>query len=301
MDPGERHIAAADLFGTVRILGLPDLQVVGTVEPSQDPGQVGLGYSGDGRWLAIGGADRRVTVYDARTLRRAFQLPPRNGAVWEVAVQLRGPGVAEGGAEEMIAYWDLAEVERALTANGLGWDGVPPDGVNELSHAHPAPRSRWGISQAGAPELVIWHLQQILATDPDQADVCMELAWIQVTAPAKLRDVKKALPLARRGVELAPGDPLCLNTLGVVYYCLGRWREAAETLQASARANPEGPTAYDLFFLAMTYRQTGELEKAKECYDQAVRWCRARAELRPEQAAELGAIRAEAEELFGVK
>jgi serine/threonine protein kinase/WD40 repeat protein len=296
MDPEERHVAAADLFGTVRVLALSDLQVVIGIEPSQDPGQVGLGYSSDGRWLAIGGADRRVTVYDARTFRRVFHLPQRNGAVWEVACQPHGPGLAEAGAEEMIAFWDLAEVERALTANGLGLEGIPADAAASRSQARPLSRSLWGIARAGGPELLIWHLRQILETVPDQPDLCRELAWNLVTAPAKLRDAAKALPPARRAVELAPGDPLCLNTMGVVYYRLGRWKEAADTLQASARANPEGPTAYDLFFLAMTYRQTGELEKAKACYDQAVGWCRARAELRPDQVAELGAIRAEAHE-----
>jgi WD40 repeat protein len=296
MDPEERRVAAADLLGTVRVLDLSDLQVVGTIAPPQEPGPVALGYGNDGRWLAIGGADCRVTVYDARTFRRAFQLPPRNGAVWQVAGQPHGPGLAEAGAEEMIAFWDLAEVERALTANGLGWEGIPRDGGGGGAQTHPVSRSLWGISQASGPALLIWHLQQILETVPDQADLCRELAWILVTAPAKLRDAAKALPLARRAVELTPGDPLCLNTLGVVYYRLGRWQEADETLQASARANPEGPTAYDLFFLAMTYRETGEREKAKGCYDQAVRWRRARAELRPDQVAELRAIRAEADE-----
>jgi WD40 repeat protein/serine/threonine protein kinase len=295
MDPEERHVAAADLFGTVRVLALSDMQVVGTIEQSRDTAQQGLGYSSDGRWLAVGGADRRVTVYDACTLRRVFQLPLRNGAVWEVACQPHGPGLAEGGAEEMIAFWDLAEVERALTANGLGWEGVPANGTPGRPQTHPVSRSRFGASSVTVPEWLIWNLQQILETDPDQADSCMELAWILVTAPAKLRDATKALPLARRAVELTSGDPLCLNTLGAVYYRLDRWKEAAETLRAAGRANPEGPTAYDLFFLAMTYRQTGELEKAKRCYDQGVRWCRARAELRPDQVGELGAIRAEAD------
>ena len=103
------------------------------------------------------------------------------------------------------------------------------------------------------------------------------------------------MPLARRAVELAPEEPLCLNTLGVVYYRLGQWKEAAETLQASARANRAGPTAYDLFFLATTHRRTGQQEKAKECYDRAMRWWRAQTTLAPHEVAELRAIRTEAD------
>ena len=84
----------------------------------------------------------------------------------------------------------------------------------------------------------------------------------------------------------------------MVYYRLGQWKEAADTLQASAQTNPEGPSAYDLFFLAMAYRQTGQPAKAKDCYDQAVRWCRAHGKLAHHELAELLAIRAEAEGLL---
>jgi uncharacterized protein HemY len=149
--------------------------------------------------------------------------------------------------------------------------------------------------------VIIWAAQQVLETAPDQPEVCMELAWIYVTGPNKSSDAPKALPLARRAVELAPDEPLCLNTLGVVYYRLGRWQEAAETLEASGRVNRDGPTAYDLFFLAMSYRQTGQQEKAKECYDRAVRWWRAQTRLPLFEGAELRAIRAEADAVLAGK
>ena len=68
VDPAERQVAAVDLFGTVRVFKFPDLLQIGTIDRSDAAGQVGLGFSGDGRWLAIGGADRRVSIYDARTL-----------------------------------------------------------------------------------------------------------------------------------------------------------------------------------------------------------------------------------------
>ena len=110
-----------------------------------------------------------------------------------------------------------------------------------------------------------------------------------------------ALTLARRAVKLAHDEPLCLNTLGVVYYRLGQWKEAADTLRASARANPAGPIAYDLFFLAMTYQQTSQPEKAKDCYDRAVRWWCAQSKLASHEAAELLAICAEAEVLLGIQ
>ena len=206
--------------------------------------------------------------------------------------------LAVGGSEELLTVWDLDQVDEALARVGLGWGDLSPGSAAGTPLGQLPSPFRPGLSQikeAVALEVVIWVAQQMLETYPDQPDVCMELAWIYVMGPKKFRDAPTALALARRAVELAPDEPDCLTTLGVVYYRLGQWNEAAETLQASARANRQGPTACDLFFLAMTYRQSGEPEKAKECYDCAVRWSRAQSKLVPYQAAELRAIRAEAD------
>jgi tetratricopeptide (TPR) repeat protein len=259
-----------------------------------------LAFSSDGRWLAVGGEDRRATIYDMHTFQEVLRLPPQNSFLYDLAFQPGGSALAVGGAEERLTVWDLDQVESALAGVGLGCRDAPPAPVAGTPQGQPLSLLSWVrgcVERHHFIEGTIWLLQQVLETDSDQPEVCMELAWIRVMGPEEFRDASKALPLARRAVELAPGHPLCLNTLGVVYYRLGRWKEAAETLQASARANPEDPTAYDLFFLAMTYQQIGELEKAKACYDQAVWWCRARAELQPDQVAELRAIRAEADEI----
>ena len=257
----------------VRVLTLPDLQQVGTIDRQDSLSQVGfvgLGLSGDGRFLAVGGADRRVSIYDARTLRRMIQLPPQNGAVYDVAFQRHGSGLAQGGADEMLSFWDLSQIELALAANALGWEGTLPDGVPGSSQTGPVPRVRLGRGWGTRDEPISWYLQQALNTNPDQADLSMELAWVQVTGPTKFRDATKALPLAPRAVALAPDEPLCLNTLGVVHYRLGQWKEAADTLQASAQANPDGPSAYDLFFLAIAHHRLGHREEARDCFDRAV-------------------------------
>jgi tetratricopeptide (TPR) repeat protein len=300
VDRRGRRVAAADLAGNVRILTLPDLRVVAALERPLEPSWTALAFSDDGRWLAVGGQDRRATLYDARTFQEVLRLPPQDSSLYDLAFQPGGSSLAVGSADEQLTIWDLARVESSLADVGLGWGDAPPAPVAGAPGGRPLSPIHWtrGRVEAYASiEMAIWILQQVLETYPDQPEMCVELAWIRVMGPKEYRDAPKALPLARRAVELAPDAPLCRNTLGVVYYRLGRWQEAVETLEASARANPEGPTAYDLFFLAMTYRRSGELKKAKECYDQAERWCRARPELRPEQSAELGAIRAEADEL----
>jgi WD40 repeat protein/serine/threonine protein kinase len=301
LDRGGRHVAAADVGGTVRVLTLPDLRVVATLAVPTEPAMTGLAFSDDGRWLVVGGIDRRVTVYDARTFRKVLWLPPQTSHVFEVASQPGGPGLAVGGAEELLTVWDLSRVESALAAVGLGWEALP----DELDRAPPAPPTapvtRIRAFNQASTQSLIWFLEQVLETAPDQPDMATELAWVLVAGEKKFRDPARALPLARRAVELAPDEPVCRNTLGVVYYRLGRWDEAVEALQAAARANRDGPTAYDLFFLAMTYHRTGQAEKARECYDQAMGWWRARPGLEPHEVTELRAIRAEADAVLAGK
>jgi eukaryotic-like serine/threonine-protein kinase len=301
VDRRGRHLAAPDMAGTVRILSLPDLQLIATLERPYEPGWMGLAFSSDGRWLAVGGADRQPTIYDAHTFQKVLGLPPQSSQIFELTFQPGGPMLAVGGLEELVTVWDLDQVDEALARVGLGWGNLPPGPAAVTPQGQLPSPFRRGLGQiklAVELELVIWVAQQVLETYPDQPDMCTELAWIYVMGPKKFRDAPRALPLARRAVELAPDEPLCLNTLGVVYYRLGQWREAVETLEASARANREGPGAYDLFFLAMAHEQTGRHEKAKECYDQAVRWSRAQSKLAPYQAVELRAIRAEADSVL---
>jgi WD40 repeat protein/serine/threonine protein kinase/tetratricopeptide (TPR) repeat protein len=300
VDRARRHVAAADSGGTVRILALPGLRVLGSLDRPVEPGSLAFAFSSDGRWLAVGGEDRRASIYDAQTFQKVLQLPPKSGALYDLAFQPGRPALAIGSMEELLTVWDLARVESALAGIGLGFGEAPPAQRSEKSQDPPLSLIlgfRGSVERTRPVEVCFWFLEDVLRTNPDQPEVCMELAWIQVMGPAEFRDAPKALGLARRALELAPDQPLCQNTLGIVYYRLGRWQEAIEALRASARTNAEGPTAYDLFFLAMSYRHTGELEKAIECYDQAVKWCRGRADLPSYQVAELRAIRAEADEV----
>src|SRR5262249_13077044 len=63
-----------------------------------------------------------------------------------------------------------------------------------------------------------------------------DLAWKRATGSARIRDPARAVELARRAVELAPGRATCLNTLGVAFYCAGRPAEAVPVLERSLAA-----------------------------------------------------------------
>jgi tetratricopeptide (TPR) repeat protein len=141
-------------------------------------------------------------------------------------------------------------------------------------------------------------LERALEVLPDQAEVRQELAWAFLLGPAALRNPAQALPLARRAVALAPQEPLPLNTLGVAHYRLGQWDQAVESLQAAVRANRGEMTAYDAFFLAMSLHRLGRTEEAWANYHHALSGRAVPSDRDEAQAAELEAVRQEAERLL---
>ena len=99
-------------------------------------------------------------------------------------------------------------------------------------------------------------------------------AWELATGVVYLPDPERAVSLARKAVAAAPDQPLILNTLGVALYRAGRHAQAIATLEKSLEAGKGKSDAFDLFFLAMSRRQLGEIARARADLDRAVRWRR---------------------------
>jgi tetratricopeptide (TPR) repeat protein len=133
----------------------------------------------------------------------------------------------------------------------------------------------------------------------DEVGASEALAWVYVAGPERFRDADKALPLAERAHELKPEGYEPLRTLGAVQYRLRQYDEAVKSLTRAAAAMKAGPTAYDQFFLAMTYQQRGDPAEARKCYERAVNWWRPRrtglAEVYSEQ---LTSLQAEADDVL---
>ena len=294
IDPQERLLAVLNCLWEVRILDLGDLHVLSKLERHDEPAAVAMAFRNDGKWLAIGGFDRRVTIWDTRTFEKAFALPTLSSPILDLAFQPGGSRLAVATADEFIPLWDFAGLESDLKPLRLMDDSAAGEtGKQDLPVARSIEYRRFVSHDQISLGFLNWLAEHCLDTNPDQPQVAMQLAWFRVNGPKAYRDADAALPLALLAVERAPNEALCLNTLGVVYYRLGRWNEAIQTLQTAAKLNPDGANCYDLLFLAMSYQQQGQSEKAAKHFDQAMKlW--SGFELDDQEATELSGILDEA-------
>jgi tetratricopeptide (TPR) repeat protein len=207
-----------------------------------------------------------------------------------------------------IHVWDLRAIRQRLKAMSLDWDWPEFPPVDPKAHAAELAKVEVLPGDLAKPvqtpeqkarQAIAQHLLEVKA-DPDNPKACNELAWAYLAAPAALRDVKVALPLAEKAVRLAPGNADYRNTLGVAYYRADRYREAVEILRPNLERQVDAMLAFDLYFLAMSHHYLGEAARARDYYDWAARWTRAQAGLSAAQVEELTEFRSEAEELLGI-
>jgi eukaryotic-like serine/threonine-protein kinase len=107
----------------------------------------------------------------------------------------------------------------------------------------------------------IEQLDQCLSDDAD-GKIANNLAWRLVDCPdTSLRDIPRALSLARQAVATKPGEGNFWNTLGVALYRNGDFRAAKDAFARSMELN--GGDAHDWFFLAMACWRLSEKSQAR--------------------------------------
>jgi tetratricopeptide (TPR) repeat protein len=127
------------------------------------------------------------------------------------------------------------------------------------------------LRHLGQFEEAIAEYGRAIELDPDFTWSVNNLAWLLLTCPqAHLRDPRRGLELARRGIAIAPKDGPSANTLGVALYRNGEWNAAIAALENSIAIN--GYTSFDGFFVSMSHEQLGQSDKARNEYDRALEW-----------------------------
>jgi hypothetical protein len=256
---------------------------VGTWEPGPRLGPgIPWDVSSDGRLVVMGMRDGIYRLIDLAGGRELVQLEDPDRKARTAFFTPDGTRLVTDGADGL-RVWDLRRIRAGLTKLGLDWDAPP---YPEAPKVRPEPLA---VRIVGAESI------------PSRSMELNNQAWLLVTGPAGQRDPAKALNLIQEGVRLQPNNATFLNTLGVVQYRNGKYKEAAGTLEKSLAAGKGQSDAFDLFFLAMCHAKLGDAARAKGCFDQAVKWVEAQKNLPVQYVEELRAFRAEAEAVLKSK
>jgi WD40 repeat protein len=286
---------------------------VGTWRPVQRFVRVHFCFSPDSRLLAINDVLSVIRLLETDTGREVTRLTGPDSAWYQpfcfspdgTRLVTSGPGYAG------LYVWDLRLIRRQLKELDLDWewpDFAPSEGSSSIARPLKlevdfGDLGKPTLSRAERARRKIEQYRRALAAKPDDPAGCNSLARLYATAPQPLRDVKAALPLAERAVKLAPQNAMNANTLGVVYYRAGRYREAVEVLRANLARSEDSRLVHDLYFLAMSCKKLGETERARDYYDWAVRWLRTQPNVSTNffSQEELAEFQAEAKAVLGIK
>ena len=252
----------------------------------------------------LGQQDEAITLY-----KTAIELDSKN--TW-AHIHLGNALLALGQSDEAIVlYKNAIEIDPKNTGahtnlgNALLKLGKPDEAIIQYQTAidddpmySPAYISLGNaLLQLGQLDETVVLYQKASELDPRNGELHNSLAWsLAADAPAELRDIPRAVEFAKRAVELNPDQHSYWNTMGVVQYRAGNWKDALRSLTKSMELG-NGGDSYDWFFLAMAHWQLGEKERAREWYDKAEAY---RKEKQPANQ-ELQRFGEEAQVLFGMR
>ena len=160
--------------------------------------------------------------------------------------------------------------------------------------------------RAGKPDQARADRAQAAKVAPKLADAANTRAWSWLMPPSSPTPAENwrfppaALVLARKAVELAPGEPMYGNTLGVALYRTGHYAEAKTVLEGTLARGNGRQAAWDLYPLAMCLHHLGDRKGAREGFDRAVEWGKSRGASSAGDAHELAELQAETRRLLGL-
>jgi len=282
--PDGKTLASGSIDGTVRLWDLASGQAIGVVPCDSGP-ILRIRFSRDGRLLAAACDNRSIQILDVARRRPVATLRGHTARVRGIEFSPDGSQLASCADDSMIKLWEVASGRELITLRGhqgvVASIAYSPDGKSLASASFDQVVRIWNLNAAADADVqrsnstvpargaapVYGGSPAPAAVDdlPDPNRWNME-AWVLATDPdPKQRNIPRALELATRAAEAAPDSGAILNTLGVVQYRAGRYREAIETLTRSDQLNIpmfQGRIPADVAFLALAHHHLGQKEEA---------------------------------------
>ena len=118
--PDGRLLATADSQEVIRIVDSSDLKTIAVLPGASHVMRLDqMAFSPDSRRLATSDRSRRVAIWDVRSARKLFELPPLESPITDLAFAPDGSRLAVATAEASITLWDFGAIGRVLADIGL--------------------------------------------------------------------------------------------------------------------------------------------------------------------------------------
>lgn len=123
------------------------------------------------------------------------------------------------------------------------------------------------LENSGDHSAALLIMQKIVELKPDNAAA---LNFVGYSWADKKVNLDKALDYIQRAIELKPENGFIHDSLGWVYYRLGKFEQAIKELETAVRLSPDDPAILD--HLGDVYLESGRVRQALGAYRKAVKF-----------------------------
>ena len=120
------------------------------------------------------------------------------------------------------------------------------------------------LEKSNRTQDAIVEMRKVLALQPDHADA---LNFIGYTLADKNMHLEEALGYILHAIELKPENAFIIDSLGWVYFRMGKFHEATEALEHAVSLEPNDPHIFD--HLGDSYNALGDTDNAHKAYQKA--------------------------------
>jgi hypothetical protein len=222
-----------------------------------------LAYSPDGRFIASGGEDGIIKIWDPLSGRELRTLRGHRGGILTLAYSPNGRLLTSACWDKTVKVWD-ASVPPEVLYGPQASAAVQAQFAKLMLRADVLASLRSDAVLSEQVREVAVQLAQEEDENPVQLD---KTAYDTVKVPGNnIAAHRRALRWAEAASRLEPTNGVFLNTLALVQYRLGKYQEARATLDWAEPLNVarfEGPWPRDLALRAMIQTQQDQPEPAR--------------------------------------